>query len=107
MNIELIVVVFDKADKAAQALEDVRALEQSRVIRVINAAVMANNDGKVSVKETENVDAKHGALFGAITGGLLGERLRVQRARAHKAQLWDHERDLRRRIASTLPLNPD
>lgn len=72
MNVELIVVVFDKADKAAQALEDVRALERSRVIRVTNAAVLANEDGKVSIKEAEDVDAKHGALFGAITGGLLG-----------------------------------
>lgn len=72
MNVELIVVAFDKADKAAQALEDVRALEQTRAIWVINAAVLANNDGKVSVKEAEDVDARHGALFGAITGGLLG-----------------------------------
>lgn len=72
MNVELIVVAFDKADKAAQALENVRALERSRVIWVINAAVLANENGKVSVKEAEDVDAKHGALFGAITGGLLG-----------------------------------
>lgn len=31
-------------------------------------------------------------------------RLLVQRARAHKAQLWDYERDLRRKIGETLPV---
>src|SRR5262245_29911714 len=72
MDIELIIVAFDKADTADQALKEVKTLEQSRVIEVVNAAVMINRDDKVSVRETEDVDAKHGALFGAITGGLIG-----------------------------------
>jgi uncharacterized membrane protein len=34
--------------------------------------VVKDEDGTVSLKETGDVDAKHGRLAGAITGGLIG-----------------------------------
>jgi len=40
---------------------------------LVNAAVMTKDEkGKVTLKETQDVDAKHGALFGAVAGGLIG-----------------------------------
>jgi uncharacterized membrane protein len=36
------------------------------------AVIIKESDDKVRIKETEDVDARQGALFGAITGGLIG-----------------------------------
>jgi uncharacterized membrane protein len=48
-------------------------LNREGVIEILDAAVLVKDrDGKTSVKETEDVDAVHGALFGAIVGGLIG-----------------------------------
>jgi uncharacterized membrane protein len=45
----------------------------SGVVKVFNAAVLVKDkQGKVSIKETENVDAQRGGLLGAIVGGLIG-----------------------------------
>lgn len=73
MNEEFAVLVFDDDSTAAEAFDDLRQLQKDGIVKVLNAAVLVKDKkGKVSVKETENVDAKHGALFGAITGGLIG-----------------------------------
>ena len=74
MNVEFTAVVtFDDEGKAAEALKELRQWHQNGIVTVFNAAVLVKDkQGKVSIKEIENVDAKHGALFGAITGGLIG-----------------------------------
>ena len=73
MNIEFTVLTFDDETTASEALKDLQRLQRDGIVKVLNAAVLVKDKkGKVSVKETEDVDAKHGALFGAITGGLIG-----------------------------------
>jgi uncharacterized membrane protein len=74
MNAEFTVVItFDNESKADEALKELRQWHTYGIVKVFNAAVLVKDkQGKVSIKETENVDAKHGALFGAITGGLIG-----------------------------------
>ncbi|HVP21955.1 MAG TPA: DUF1269 domain-containing protein [Anaerolineaceae bacterium] len=72
-NVELSVWVFDDEITAGNALKDLRQLQKDGIVKVSDAAVLVKDkNGKVSVKDTEDVDAKSGALFGAITGGLIG-----------------------------------
>lgn len=73
MNVEFTVITFDNENTADEALKELRQLQKDEIVKVLNAAVIVKDkQGKISIKETENVDAKHGALFGAITGGLIG-----------------------------------
>src|SRR5512136_2730651 len=73
MDIELIVLAYNQEGKAREVLQAMKQLQKDRIISILNAAVLVKNkDGKTSLTETEDVDAKHGALFGAITGSLVG-----------------------------------
>ena len=48
-------------------------MDEEVAIEVPNEAMLVKDQhGKTFLKETEDVDARHGALFGAITGGLIG-----------------------------------
>jgi uncharacterized membrane protein len=72
-NIELIARIYDDAEQAEEALEFVRGLHKRKALKVLHTAlVVKDEDGTVSLKETGDVDAKHGRLAGAITGGLIG-----------------------------------
>jgi uncharacterized membrane protein/sporulation protein YlmC with PRC-barrel domain len=73
-EIELVVLVFDEPGKAEEALEFLKELKRERnIIAIRNSAVLVKDeDGQVSLKEAQDVDARHGRLFGAITGGLVG-----------------------------------
>ena len=71
--VELVVAAFNAEDKAAEVLKDMKRLDREGVIDIINAAVMVKReDGRVSIRETEDVSDKRGALLGAIVGGLIG-----------------------------------
>jgi uncharacterized membrane protein len=77
--VELVARIFDKPQKAAEALEFLKGLRRQQkgahepAIKILNAAVLVKDaDGQVSVKETGDLDARQGRLFGAITGGLVG-----------------------------------
>lgn len=73
MDVELIVLTFNEEGKANEVLQALKQLDKEGVIKVLNAAVLIKDqDGKAFLRETEDVDAKHGALFGAIAGGLIG-----------------------------------
>jgi uncharacterized membrane protein len=72
-GIELLVKVFYDPSGANEALESVEELNRRHTIKVLNVAVLVKDaDGEVSLKETGDLDAKQGRLFGAITGGLIG-----------------------------------
>jgi uncharacterized membrane protein len=73
LDIQLLVVTFDEADKADEAQRLLKPLSDKGVIDLRNIAVLVKEqDGKTTLKETADVDAKHGALFGAVVGGLVG-----------------------------------
>jgi len=73
MNVEFTEITFDNKSTADEALKELRQWHKSGVVKVFNAAVLVKDkQGKVSIKETEDVDAKRGGLFGAIVGGLIG-----------------------------------
>jgi uncharacterized membrane protein len=66
----LVVVTFPEARKARAFLD---SLQKDAAIQFSNAAVLVkDNDGKTSIRETQDVDKRHGTVFGAITGGLVG-----------------------------------
>jgi uncharacterized membrane protein len=72
-RVELMARVFDSPEKAAQALEFAEGLRDRRVIKILNAAVLTKDeDGKLSIDDVKEFDAKKGRIWGAITGGLVG-----------------------------------
>ena len=73
-EIELIVLVFDEPGKGDEVLQFLKELKRERnIVAIRNSAVLVKDeDGQVSIKEAQDVDARHGRLFGAITGGLVG-----------------------------------
>lgn len=71
--VSLLVYAYNEYDKADKVLKALKELDKTGVIAVLNAAVLAmDKDGKVKLRETQDVDAKRGAIFGAIAGGLVG-----------------------------------
>src|SRR5512139_3356628 len=72
MNVEFTEITFDNRSTADEALRELRQWHRSGVVKVLNAAVLVKDkQGKVSIKETEDVDAQRGGLFGAIVSGLI------------------------------------
>ena len=71
--VDLIVAAFPEEGKADEVLKSLKKLDKEGIIDILNAAVLIKDkDGKAKMKETQDVDAKRGAVFGAIAGGLLG-----------------------------------
>jgi uncharacterized membrane protein len=71
--VTLFVKAFRSENEADSVLKALRRLEKKQVFNIVNAAVLARDEkGRTKLKETEDVDAKRGALFGALVGGLLG-----------------------------------
>ena len=72
-RIELVARIFDKTDKAGEALEFVQGLHRRKIIKILNAAVLVKEqDGTTSLLDTKGLQPKKGRLIGAITGGLVG-----------------------------------
>ena len=72
-DIDLMVWSFAGVDTAGQGLDELKKLAKEKEIKLLNTALVTKNqDGKTSLKEAEDMDTGHGALFGAITGGLIG-----------------------------------
>lgn len=71
--VSLLVYAYNEEGKADEVLKALQKLDKTGIIAVLNAAVLVmDKDGKVRLRETEDVDAKRGALFGAVAGGLVG-----------------------------------
>lgn len=72
-DVELVVVTYDEMDKANLTVKALTGLTEKEGKGVLNIAVLVKDEeGKASVSESQDVDPRHGALFGAITGGLVG-----------------------------------
>jgi uncharacterized membrane protein len=69
---DLIVIGFTSEFKADEVLLDLRKLEREHLIDLEDAAIVVRNkDGKVRVKQTQELDAS-GALSGGFWGLLIG-----------------------------------
>lgn len=69
---ELIILVFDDASKADQALQELKELKQEKLIKIEDAAVLTRTaDGKARVKDIHDLGGGKGALLGAIGGALV------------------------------------
>ena len=72
-EIELMIWTFSGVDTAFQGLGRLEKLAKSNEIKLLNSALLAKDgDGNTAIKEAEDLETRHGALFGAITGGLIG-----------------------------------
>src|SRR5262245_8829076 len=73
MNTELVVTMFDGEDAASAAYEVLQQLEQDGGIAILDAATMVkHSDGTSEIKDTQDVDTRHGAYFGVVSGALIG-----------------------------------
>ena len=71
-NHEMIVVSFANENKADEVLDTIKKMEDKAVVDLKSGAVVVRDaSGKVTIKETNDFDAKQGAIGGAIAGGLL------------------------------------
>jgi uncharacterized membrane protein/sporulation protein YlmC with PRC-barrel domain len=69
-DLELIVAVYDHPEKANESLKSLKD-KAGKMIRSA-AIITKDEDGKTHFAETNDVDAKHGRVFGALSGGLIG-----------------------------------
>ncbi|HEY7066696.1 MAG TPA: DUF1269 domain-containing protein [Chloroflexota bacterium] len=73
MGSQIIVATFGGTGTAEQVLHKLRGLEREGWVRTLDAAILVRGqDGQPSIRDTEDVDAPHGALAGAVTGALVG-----------------------------------
>ena len=71
--VTLFVKAFNDEDQADVVLKALKKLDRQKVFNILNAAVLVRDKkGRTKMKETQDIDAKRGSLFGAIAGGLLG-----------------------------------
>jgi uncharacterized membrane protein len=71
-DINLLVWTYDQADASKGAMKSVKHLSRQERGAILAAARLVKDaEGKTSMEEMGDVDKKHGALFGAVTGGLL------------------------------------
>ena len=72
-KVDLVAVAFDAPEDAGRALQFIDQFRKKRTLKILNAAVLvADAEGAVSVKDTQDIDPKKGRLLGAVTGGLIG-----------------------------------
>jgi uncharacterized membrane protein len=72
--VELVVASFHEEERAGEVLDELRQLEKSRSIGIVDVAVLTKaKDGSLKVRETAEADGVwRGAGIGAIAGGIVG-----------------------------------
>ncbi len=72
-NAELVAMAYDRPEGASEGLDFFTKLHRARTINILDSALLVRGeDGATTVKETGDLDASQGRLFGAITDGLVG-----------------------------------
>lgn len=74
MRYHMLAVVFESVDGARDSFRQWKQLWAKQTTRFIHSAAIIEQDldGKISLSETLDIDKRHGRLFGAVTGGLVG-----------------------------------
>jgi uncharacterized membrane protein len=71
--VTLLVKAFSEEKQADEVLKSLKRLDRQGIFNIVNAAVLVRHEnGRTSLRETEDVRAGRGALFGALAGGLIG-----------------------------------
>jgi uncharacterized membrane protein len=71
--VQAIIAAFDSEQAADKALQELKALQKEKAIKIKDAAVLRRDaDSKLHVKETAELTGKKGAVVGGVTGALLG-----------------------------------
>jgi len=71
--VELILLLFDDASQAGEALQAARARIAEGDLRLLNAAVILKDPaGNAKIEEMHDVGGWRGSLFGMVTGALVG-----------------------------------
>jgi uncharacterized membrane protein len=66
-------LIFTNETGAEEVLKVVQRLIGEGRLSMLDIAVLVKyKDGRMTIRDTQDVDARHGALFGAISGGLIG-----------------------------------
>ena len=69
----LLLAAFPSIAKAQEAHQTVLSIKKEENLYLIDIAlVMCDKDNNISISESEDVDAKRGAVFGGIIGFLVG-----------------------------------
>ncbi len=74
-SMEVLAKLFENEEQAGEALKQVKKMagQDGASFKVRDAAVLVKDDkGKTKIKETGDLDAGQGRLFGAVVGGLIG-----------------------------------
>jgi uncharacterized membrane protein/sporulation protein YlmC with PRC-barrel domain len=72
-DLDILVWSFQGMDQAGEALKALKELEKTSQIQLLYiAAIMKESDGRISLRETKEIDSLRVTVTGAITGGLVG-----------------------------------
>ena len=72
-DVNLLLWAFDQVEPAKAGMRSLKQLSKQERSAVLAAALLVKDaEGKISMEEMGDIDKKHGALFGAVAGGLLG-----------------------------------
>jgi uncharacterized membrane protein len=70
---ELLIIVYEGEQRAAQAAEEVKALHHEHLVDLNNMAIITRNkDGAIDIHESNDPTAGQGVAFGALIGGAIG-----------------------------------
>ena len=73
MTSKIIILTWDRMDRADQALKNIKKAQKDRLLEVEDAVVVVKDEeGKIKVKETEHLTTKKGVVYGGIAGLVVG-----------------------------------
>lgn len=73
MSDQMIVVVFDTATGADQAVQRLKLMQSEGGVVLKNAAAIRRDaNGEATFHETSDLGGEEGAMFGAVIGGVIG-----------------------------------
>ncbi len=71
--VQVVVAAFRDEKQADEALKELKALKQQKLIGIQNAAVIRKDDeGKIHIRETADMGGGKGAVLGGVAGAAIG-----------------------------------